>query len=92
VSRGEGTNITLSITLTAPPNLPPAGSPIASVTMGSLTATSSSDATQGIVLANFTIPASATTGAQTVVVKFSPPPGQSQGPTYTFTGGFTINP
>jgi hypothetical protein len=92
VSRGNGTNITLSITLTAPPNLPPANAPITSVTLGSLTATSSSDGTQGTVLANLTIPANATLGAQTVVVTFSPPLNQTQGPVYTFTGGFTINP
>jgi hypothetical protein len=92
VSRGNGTNITLSITLTAPPNLPPAGAPIASVTLGSLTATNSSDATQGTVLAGFMIPANATTNVQNVVVTFSPPQGQTQGPTYTITNGFTINP
>ena len=92
VSRGGGTNITLNITLTAPPNLPPANAPIASVTLGSLTATGSSDATQGTVLASFTIPANAATGPQTVVVTFAPPPNQTQGPAFTFTGGFIINP
>ena len=92
VSRGSGTNITLSITLTAPPNLPPANAPITSVTLGTLTAMSSSYTTSGTVLANFTIPANATTGAQTVVVTFNPPQGQAQGPSYTQTGGFTINP
>ena len=44
------------------------------------------------MLANFTIPASATTGTQNVVVTFGIPPGQSQAPTFTLTGGFTINP
>jgi hypothetical protein len=96
VSRGNGTNITLNITLSTggsnPANLPPADAPITSVTLGSLTATSSSDATQGTVLANFTIPANATTGAQNVVVTFGVPPGQTQAPTFTLTGGFTINP
>jgi hypothetical protein len=96
VSRGTGTNITLSITLSTggsnPPQLPPANAPITSVTVGSLTATSSSDATQGTVLANFTIPSNATTGTQNVVVTFGIPPGQTQAPTFTLTGGFTINP
>ena len=96
VSRGNGTNITLSITLSTggsnPANLPPANAPITSVTLGSLTATSSSDATQGAVLANFTIPANATTGSQNIVVTFSIPPGQTQAPTFTLTGAFTINP
>jgi hypothetical protein len=72
--------------------LPPANAPITSVTLGSLTATSSSDATQGTVLATFTIPANATTGAQNVVVTFGTPPGQTQAPTFTLSGGFTINP
>jgi len=96
VSRGNGTNITLTITLSTggsnPPNLPPANAPITSVTLGSLTATRSSDATSGTVLASFTIPSNATIGAQNVVVTFGIPPGQSQAPTFTLTGGFTINP
>ena len=36
--------------------------------------------------ATFVIPANATTGAKDVVVVFNAP-----GPTYTLTGGFTIN-
>jgi len=96
VSRGNGTNITLTITLSTggsnPPTLPPANAPITSVTLGSLTATSSSDTTSGTVLASFTIPSNATTGAQNVVVTFGIPPGRSQAPTFTLTGGFTINP
>ena len=87
VSRGTGTNITLSITWPANPPAPPAGTPITSVTMGSLTASSSSYLVQGTVLANFTIPALGTNGAQNVIVTFSMGP-----PAYTFTGGFTINP
>jgi hypothetical protein len=96
VSRGNGTNITLTITLSTggsnPPTLPPANAPITSVTLGSLTATSSSDATSGTVLASFAIPSNATIGTQNVVVTFGIPPGQSQAPTFTLTGGFTINP
>jgi hypothetical protein len=87
VSRGNGTNITLSITLPSTPPSPPANAPITSVTLGSLTATSTSYQVQGTVLANFTIPANATTGTQNVVVTFTSGP-----PPYTFTGGFTINP
>ena len=85
VSRGNGTNITLNITLPGTPPSPPANAPITSVTLGSLTATSTSYQTRGTVLANFSIPANAATGAQNVVVTFS-------GPTFTFTDGFTINP
>lgn len=87
VSRGTGTNITLSITLPGTPPSPPANAPINSVTLGSLTATNSSYAVLGTVLANFTLPANATLGAQNVVVTF-----QNGPPPYTFTGGFTINP
>lgn len=85
VSRGSGTNITLTITLPGTPPSPPANAPITSVTMGSLTATSTSYTTSGTVLANFTIPANATLGAQTVVVQFSVPQ-------FAFANGFTINP
>jgi hypothetical protein len=76
ISRGSGTNLTLSITLPGSPPSPPTSDAISSVTLGSLTATSSSYATQGTVLANFTIPATAATGEQTVVVTFvqGPPP------------------
>ena len=87
VSRGIGTNIILNITLPGNPPSPPANAPITSVTLGSLTATSSSYAVSGTVLANFTLPANAATGAQNVVVTFTSGP-----PPYTFTGGFTINP
>ena len=54
VSRASVTNITLSITLSGPPS-PPAGAPITSVTLGSLTATGAaiSYVTQGTVLATF---------------------------------------
>ena len=87
VSRGSGTNITLSITLTGPPS-PPANAPITSVTMGSLTATSVSYTVQGTVLANFSILAGTPTGAQTVTVTF-----QNGPPPYVFSppNGFTIN-
>jgi hypothetical protein len=90
-SASPGQAVIMTITFTAPPNLPPAGSPVASVTVGSLTAISATCTATGTVVAIVVIPAGATTGAQNVVVTFSPPPNQSQGPTYTLTGGFTIN-
>lgn len=86
VSRGSGTNITLSITLPGTPPSPPANAPITSVTLGSLAATSTSYAVSGTVLANFSILAGTPAGAQNVVVTF-----QNGPPPYTFTGGFTIN-
>ena len=87
VSRGSGTNITLSITLPGAPPSPPANAPITSVTLGSLSAGSTSYAVQGTVLANFVISTNTPLGAQNVIVTF-----QSGPPPYTFTGGFTIVP
>ena len=91
-SASRGSTVTVTITITAPPNLPPANAPIASVTLAcNISGTAISDSTQGTVIATFAIPANASTGAQNIVVTFSPPPTQTQGPTYTLTGGFTIN-
>jgi hypothetical protein len=96
VSRGSGTNITVSITLPTggsnPPSAPPANAPITSVTLGGITGTSVSDATQGAVIATFAITSSTTTGAKDVIVTFGIPPNQTVAPTFTLTGGFTINP
>lgn len=86
-SATRGTTVTVTITLPTTPPWPPANAPITSVTLaGSIAGTSVSDATQGQVVATFAIPAGAATGAQNVVVVFN------AGPTYTLTGGFTINP
>ena len=87
VSRGSGTNITLSITLPGTPPSPPANAPITSVMLGATTATSSSYAVQGTVLANFYISSTNALGTQNVVVTFTSGP-----PPYTFTSAFTINP
>ncbi len=86
-SATRGTTVTVTITLPTTPPWPPAGAPVSSVTLaGTITGTSVSYTTQGQVVATFTIPAGAPTGAQNVVVVFN------MGPTYTLTGGFTINP
>jgi len=91
-SASRGSTVTVTITISAPPNLPPANAPISSVTLaGSISGTGITDLTQGTVIATFTIPSNASTGAQNIVVTFSPPPNQTQGPTYTLAGGFTIN-
>ena len=88
VSRGSGTNITLNITLPGTPPSPPANAPITSVTLGSLAATSVSDATSGTVLASFMITTNnSTIGEQTVVVTFTSGP-----PPYTFSNALTITP
>jgi hypothetical protein len=87
VSRGSGTNISLTITLPGNPPSPPANAPISSITLGSLTATSFSDATSGTVLANFTIPSSAATGDLTVVVTFTSGP-----PPFSFSNALNLTP
>jgi hypothetical protein len=86
-SASRGTTVTVTIALPTTPPWPPANAPISSVTLaGTISGTSISDSTQGTVVATFTISANAPTGAQNVVVTFMSP-----GPTYTLTGGFTIN-
>jgi hypothetical protein len=55
--------------------------------LGATTATSSSYAVQGTVLANFYIASTNALGTQNVVVTFTSGP-----PPYTFTSAFTINP
>jgi hypothetical protein len=87
----RGQSVQLSITLPTgagyPPTFPPANAPITSVTIGGITAISTTYATQGTVVTLFTIPSGYTpTGSQTVVVTF-----QNSMPTYTLTGYFTIN-
>ena len=85
-SANRGTTVAVTITLPSTPPWPPANAPITSVTLaGSISGTSISDSTQGAVIATFVIPSNAATGAQNVVVTFT------SGPTYTLTGGFTIN-
>jgi hypothetical protein len=87
VSRGNGTNITVTITLPTNPPQPPAGNVPASVTLaGSISGTAISRPSTTTVLATFAIPANASTGAQNIVIVFNP------APTYTMTGAFTINP
>ena len=89
----RGQTVNLTITLTAPPNLPPAGAPVTSVTVGGITNISATCTASGTVVSLFTIPSNtAATNAQNVIVTFGIPPGQSQAPTFTLTGGFTINP
>ncbi len=81
----RGTTVTATITLPTSPPQPPANLVPTSVTIGgTIAGTSISRPSQGTVVATFTIPANATTGAQNVVVTFNP------APTYTLTGGITI--
>jgi hypothetical protein len=85
-SASRGQTVILTITLPSSPPNPPAGAPITSVIIGSITATSATCTAQGTVTAAFTIPANYTpTGAQNVVVTFTSGP-----PPYSISS-FTIN-
>jgi hypothetical protein len=91
-SANPGQTVTVSITLpSSGPPWPPANAPITGVTMTNLTSHTSisgtgiSDSTQGTVPATFSIPQSAPSGSQNIVVVFT------SGPTYTLTNGFSIN-
>jgi len=87
VSRGNGTNISVTISLPTNPPQPPAGNVPISVTLaGTIGGTAISRPTAGTVVATFSIPANAPTGAQNIVIIFNP------APTYTMSGAFTINP
>ena len=84
----RGQTVYLTITLPSSPPNPPAGAPITSVTVGGITNISATCTVSGTVVSLFTIPSGTTaTNTQNVVVTFSSP-----APTYTLTGGFTINP
>jgi hypothetical protein len=84
-SAARGSTVTVTITLpTTPPN-PPSNVVPTSITLGTIAGTSISRPSATTAQATFVIPANATTGAQNVVIVFNP------GPTYTLTGGFTIN-
>jgi hypothetical protein len=85
-SANRGQTVTVTITLPSSPPNPPANAPITSVVLGgSISGTNISDSTQGTVVATFTIPAGASTGAQNIVVTFTSGP-----PPYTISS-FTIN-
>lgn len=78
--------VTVTITLPTSPPQPPSNLIPTSVTLGgTIAGTSLSRPSQGTVVATFSIPSNASTGAQNVVVTFNP------APTYTLTGGLTIN-
>ena len=84
-SAARGATVTVTITLPTTPPQPPANLVPTSVTLaGTITGTAVSRPATGTVLATFAIPANAPTGAQNVVITFTP------APTYTLAGGFTI--
>jgi hypothetical protein len=80
-----------------PPVPPHTDALISTFTIGALSVTSAhytynSGAGTGTVTGFLSIPANATLGNQTVTIAFSPPLGQSSGPSYIQVNGFTINP
>lgn len=89
-------SITAVISASATPPVPPhTGAPVQSFTIGSIAVTSASytynsGSGTGTVTGTLSIPAGAATGQQTVTITFSPPPGQTSGPTYTQVNGFTM--
>lgn len=86
-SASRGQTVYLTITLPSSPPNPPVNAAITSVTVGSISCSDIAYTTQGSVQALCVIPSGYTpAGAQNVVVTF-----QSPAPTYTLTGGFTIN-
>ena len=96
-SRGQSYSITAVISASATPPVPPhTGAPVQSFTIGSITVTGASytynsGTGTGTVTGTLNIPANASTSPQTVTITFSPPPGQTSGPTYTQANGFAIN-
>jgi hypothetical protein len=90
-NRGTTFTVTATISSSATPSVPPAMAGISSFTIGSLTVSNPAHSSQYVVTGTLTIPSGSATGSQAVSITFSPPPGQTQGPTYTQTEAFTIN-
>ncbi len=95
-TRGNAYPITATLSSSDNPPPPPhSGAPIASFTIGSISITGASYVYNadgsGTVTGTLTIPSTAGTGPQTATISFSPPPGQTQGPSYSQTAAFTIN-
>ena len=91
-------NVSITAIISATANPPPpthTGATVHSFSIGSLNvtgATYSYNSSTGIGTVTGTLSISgATPGPQTVTITFSPPPGQSSGPTYAQANGFTVN-
>ncbi|HTA95985.1 MAG TPA: YHYH protein [Verrucomicrobiae bacterium] len=85
-SASRGSTVTVTITLPSSPPNPMPNALITSVVLaGSINGSNISYTTQGIVVATFTIPSNASTGAQNIVVTFTSGP-----PPYTISS-LTIN-
>jgi hypothetical protein len=95
-SVARGSTVVVTITLTAPPNLPPLLNmqgqtllPSTAVLATTISGSSISRPAQATVLATFAIPANAPTGLQNIVVTFPAPPMGGTGASYTVP--ITIN-
>jgi hypothetical protein len=92
-----GTSFTVSATISssATPAPPPhTGAPVTTFTIGAnpVTGTSYTYNADGSGTVTGNVTSLAGSGSQTVTITFAPPQGQTSGPTYTQSPGFTINP
>jgi hypothetical protein len=91
-ARGATFTLTVNLDPAATPAPPPQTAPVNAVTVGAIAGTNRVHVSQTQVTAQISVPANATTGAQTVTVTF---PGPPENPTatvsYTLANGFTIN-
>jgi hypothetical protein len=94
----HGTTIAITATISASANPPPpphTGAPISTFTVGAFSVNGGSYTynadDSGTITGTLTIPSNATPGSQAVTITFSPPPGQTSGPTYTQAAAFAIN-
>jgi hypothetical protein len=84
-----GLTVTFTLDTDVPP-APPAGVIPASVTIGTISGTGVTHASQYTVTAVFDIPAGETPGAKDAAITFSPPSGGTL--TFSLAGGFTVTP
>jgi hypothetical protein len=98
-SRGQSSiSITAVISASATPPVPPhTGAPVQTFTIGAMTVTTTASSYTynggtGTVTGTLSISADASLNGQTVTITFSPPPGQTSGPSYVQANGFTVNP
>ena len=89
---GQSVVLTINLNANAQPPLPPQDVPIASVTIGGVSATNLRHVTPTQVRAVFAIPASASSGPQAVTIVFPGPPFDPQmSLSYTLNNAFTIH-
>ena len=85
-SAAQGTSVTVTFTLSG--NVPPAGAPVTSASLGTISGTSLTHSSQYLVTGLFTVPANAALGWQDATVVFTPPTGSPI--TFSKTAAFQI--